>query len=158
MKIVVREALLDDAKLIADLTRQAWADRVAARSEGHFETEATVLPDLQEGGGFILMVNNQPAGCVRWLPADENGNIWKIHRLGVLPEYRGHNLSEHLLEAIIHHAHEYEISELHMALYPEHGRLADSYAVFDFNIAPEIEFSMRDSQAPPPVMLRKLFD
>jgi len=158
MKIVVREALLDDAGLIADLTRQAWAGRVTAGSKGHSETEATVLPDLQQGGGFILVVNNQPAGCVRWLPADEDGSIWKIHRLGILPEYHGHSLSEHLLEAIIHHAHEYEISELHMALYPEHGRLVDSYAAFDFNIAPEIEFSLRDSTTSPPIMLRKLFD
>lgn len=157
MKIVVREALLDDAKLIADLTRQAWAGRVAARSEGHTETETAVLPDLQRGGGFILLVDDEPAGCVRWLPADDECNIWRIHRLGILPAFRGKNLSEYLLEAIIHHAHEYEISELHMALYPEHGRLADSYAVFDFNIAPELEFSLRDSSAPPPVMLRKLF-
>ncbi|WAW10709.1 GNAT family N-acetyltransferase [Oxalobacter vibrioformis] len=158
MKVVVREALLDDAQLIADLTRQAWAGKVDARSEGHTETETTVLPDLQHGGGFILMVDDNPAGCVRWLPTDEDGSIWKIHRLGVLPDYRGNSFSEHLLEAIIHHAHEYDISELHMALYPEHERLADFYAIFDFNIAPELEFSLRDSLTPPPVMLRKLFD
>ncbi|MDL2283862.1 GNAT family N-acetyltransferase [Oxalobacter sp. OttesenSCG-928-P03] len=158
MKIVVREAVLDDARLIADLTRQAWAGKVAAYSGGHTETEATVLPDLQQGGAFILMIDDKPVGCARWLPEDENGNVWKIRRMGILPEYGGHRLSEHLLEAIIHHAHTCDISELHMALYPEHERLADVYAVFDFHIAPELEFSLRDSLAPPPIMLRKFFD
>ncbi len=158
MKIVVREAVWDDAELIADLTRQAWAKTVVARSEGYSETETTVLPDLQQGGGFILMVNDTPVGCARWLPQDENGNIWKIRRMSILPEYRGNNLSEHLLEAIIHHAHACEINELQMALYPEYEHLVDFYAVFDFNIAPELEFSWRDAAAPPPIMLRKLFD
>lgn len=53
MKVVVREALLEDARLIADLTLQAWAGKVAAHSEGHNETEATVLPDLQNGGDLF---------------------------------------------------------------------------------------------------------
>lgn len=75
------------------------------------------------------MVNDTPAGCVRSPSTDEDGSIWRIYRLGVL----------------------------HMALYPEHEHLANFYAIFDFNIAPELEFSLHDS-LPPPVMLRKLFD
>lgn len=158
MKIVVREAVLDDAKLIADLIRNAWTSKVAARLHDPHETENTILSDLQQGGGFILMVNDRPAGCARWRPEDENNHIWKIHRLGILSEFRGKSLSEYLLEAIIHHAHICEITELHVALHSDHERLVDYYAALDFEVAPELEFSAHDLQDSPPIMLRKFFD
>jgi hypothetical protein len=52
MNIVVREATLDDAQLIAGLTRACWARRVAVTSSGHRETAARVLQHLQQGGGL----------------------------------------------------------------------------------------------------------
>lgn len=102
MDILVREATLEDAQLIADLTRAAWAGKVAITSSGHRETKVGVLPDLQSGGGFILLVNDIPAGSVRWVPLDDNADVWEIMRMGVVPAFRGHNLSQHLLEAVIH--------------------------------------------------------
>ena len=38
MNIRVREATLDDAQLIAELTRAAWAGKVRRDSSGHRET------------------------------------------------------------------------------------------------------------------------
>ena len=65
MKIIVREAGLDDAQLIADLTRAAWDGKVPAASSGHRETAVRVLQDLQMGGGFILLMEEKPVGSVR---------------------------------------------------------------------------------------------
>ena len=59
--ILVREASLNDAQLIADLTRASWADKVSPTSSGHRETAEVVLMDLQRGGAFILQVNGVPS-------------------------------------------------------------------------------------------------
>ena len=96
-KIIVREALLDDARLIADLTRKAWAGKCPPTARGHRDTWVNVSEDLHKGGAFILLIDGTPAGSLRWAPVDE--------------------------------------------------------------LAPEIEFSTRDTLDPPPLMMRKtLYD
>ena len=66
MNIVVREATNADAQLIADLTRAAWAGKVAASSSGHHETAELVEAQLRQGGGFVLLVDDVPAGSLRF--------------------------------------------------------------------------------------------
>ena len=78
MSILIREALLDDAQLIADLTRAAWAGKVAVTSSGHRETAVRVREHLQEGGGFILFKNEETIGSVRWAPLEAESGIWEI--------------------------------------------------------------------------------
>ncbi|MGH8806945.1 MAG: hypothetical protein ACREX0_03580, partial [Noviherbaspirillum sp.] len=87
--IRVREATLDDAQLIAALTHAAWAGKVAVTSSGHRETAVRVTQDLQHGGGFILLKNEEPIGSVRWMPVDSEPQVWEIVRMGVLPGDRG---------------------------------------------------------------------
>ncbi|MET0321862.1 MAG: GNAT family N-acetyltransferase, partial [Duganella sp.] len=66
-KIIVREASQDDARLIAELTRAAWAGKVSVTSSGHRETAVIVAEHLRDGGGFVLEVDQQAVGSVRWL-------------------------------------------------------------------------------------------
>jgi len=54
MNIVVREARADDARLMAELTRAAWASKVNVTSSGHRETAVQVTEHLRAGGGFVL--------------------------------------------------------------------------------------------------------
>jgi hypothetical protein len=77
MKIVVRQATDDDAKLIAGLTRAAWAGKVAVTSSGHRETAVLVSQHLRDGGGFILLdalgggnrsMGNPAHGCIAVAP------------------------------------------------------------------------------------------
>ena len=156
MNIVVREAGMNEAQLIADLTRAAWANKVSVTSSGHRETAVRVAQDLREGGGFILLVDNQPAGSVRWLPLDAEPDILEIVRMGVLPDHRENNLSQHLLEAVIHHALASEIAELRLAVRADQARLLDFYAAFDFEVAPELEYSHSNPMEPAPVVMRRL--
>ena len=65
MNIVVREATNDDARLIADLTRAAWAGKVNVTSSGHRETAVLVAEHLRDGGGFVLLVDERPVGSRR---------------------------------------------------------------------------------------------
>jgi ribosomal protein S18 acetylase RimI-like enzyme len=155
MDILIREATLDDAALIADMTRAAWANRVAVTSSGHRETAVRVADDLRDGGGFILYVDGQAAGSVRWLPLDDNPDIWEMLRIGVLPAWRGHNLSLHLLEAAIHRALESGVDELRLGVRADQPRLVDLYAAHGFELAPELDYSHANPLEPRPVVMRR---
>lgn len=156
MNIVVREADDDDAALIAELTRAAWAGKVSARSSGHAETPALVAQHLRDGGAFVLLLDGAPVGSVRWLPLDDAPDVWEIARMGVLPAQRGSNLSQHLIEAVIHHALAAQAGELRLAVRADQPRLIDFYAAFGFELAEELEYSHAHPLEPPPVIMRRL--
>lgn len=161
MDIVIREASLEDAPLLAHLTRACWADKVALNSTGHSETHERVEHDLIRGGAFILLVNEEPAGSVRWLPLDDEGHVWEMRRMGVLPAFRGHALSQHLLEAVIHQALASGVEELRLGVRADQPRLVDLYAAYHFELAPEVDYSQIASietqlESPPNVMRRYL--
>ncbi|HWU99111.1 MAG TPA: GNAT family N-acetyltransferase [Oxalicibacterium sp.] len=155
MQTQIREATLDDAQLIANLTRAAWADRVAVTSGGHRETAISVSEHLLQGGGFILFVDGAPAGSARWLPREDNPDIWEMLRIGVLPAYRGLDLSQQLVEAVIHHAYVNDIEELRLAVRHDQPRLLDLYAAYDFEEAPELEYAHANPMDPPPTVMRR---
>jgi len=156
MELLVREATTDDAQLIADLTRAAWADKVAVTSSGHRETAAAVTEHLQTGGGFVLLIDDMPAGSVRWLPLEAEPDVWEILRMGILPAFRGHHLSQHLLEAVIHRAQASALRELRIAVRADQSRLLDLYAAYGFELAPELEYSHANSLEPAPTVMQRL--
>jgi ribosomal protein S18 acetylase RimI-like enzyme len=153
--IRVREATLDDAQLIADLTRASWSGKVAATSSGHRETPVRVTEDLQRGGGFILLRDEEPIGSVRWAPVDGMPQVWEVIRMGVLPADRGEHLSQHLLEAVIHRAFAADITELRLGVRADQTRLLDLYAAFGFEVAPELEYTHANPAEPPPTVMRR---
>ncbi len=155
MNIVVREARNDDAKLIAELTRAAWAGKVSVTSSGHRETAVLVAEHLRDGGGFVLLVDEQPVGSVRWLPLDAEPDVWEICRMGVLPQHRGSNLSQHLLEAVIHHGLASGVEEVRLAVRGDQPKLIDFYAAFEFELAEELEYSHANPLEPPPLVMRR---
>lgn len=155
MNVVVREATDDDAKLIADLTRAAWAGKVNVTSSGHRETAVLVLEHLRDGGGFILLVDDKPVGSVRWLPLDAEPNVWEILRMGVLPAYRGNNISQHLLEAVIHHGLETGVQELRIAVRGDQPELIGFYNAYEFELAEELEYTHANPLEPAPFVMRR---
>ncbi|WP_338764569.1 GNAT family N-acetyltransferase [Massilia sp. METH4] len=155
MKFVVRTAADEDAPIIAGLTRNAWAGKVSVTSSGHRETAVLVAEHLRQGGGFILLNENEPIGSVRWLPHDTEPGCWEILRMGVLPEYRGNNLSQHLLEAVIHHGRDSGIGELRLAVRSDQPKLVDFYSAFAFELAEELEYSHANPLEPAPLVMRR---
>jgi N-acetylglutamate synthase-like GNAT family acetyltransferase len=155
MSIVVRAATDDDAQLIAELTRAAWAGKVSVTSSGHRETAVQVSEQLRSGGGFILMLRGEAVGSVRWAPHVEDPDIWEILRMGVLPHCRGSNLSMHLLEAVIHHGLESNAQELRLAVRDDQPKLLDFYAAFEFELAEELEYSHANPAEPAPLVMRR---
>ncbi|MYN08674.1 GNAT family N-acetyltransferase [Pseudoduganella aquatica] len=156
MNIVVREATDDDAKLIAELTRAAWAGKVHVTSSGHRETAVLVSQHLRDGGGFILLADDIPIGSMRWLPLETESHIWEILRMGVLPAYRGSNISQHLLEAVIHLGLETGVDELRLAVRADQPKLIDFYTAFEFELAEELEYTHANPLEPAPFVMRRL--
>ncbi|NVD72605.1 GNAT family N-acetyltransferase [Duganella sp. BJB488] len=156
MNIVVREARNDDAQLIAELTRAAWAGKVSVTSSGHRETAVHVADHLRDGGGFILLVDEKPVGSVRWLPLDAEPDVWEVCRMGVLPEHRGSNLSQHLLEAVIHHGLACGVEEVRLAVRSDQPKLIDFYSAFEFELAEELEYTHANPLEPPPLVMRRM--
>ncbi|WP_373987907.1 GNAT family N-acetyltransferase [Duganella sp. BuS-21] len=155
MNLVVREATKDDAKLIAGLTRAAWAGKVSVTSSGHRETAVIVAEHLRDGGGFVLEVDNLPVGSVRWLPLDSESDVWEVCRMGVLPAYRGSNLSQHLLEAVIHHGLATGVEEVRLAVRADQPKLIDFYTAFEFELAEELEYTHANPMEPAPLVMRR---
>ena len=154
-KIVVREATHEDSQLIAALTRAAWAGKVSVTSSGHRETAVIVADHLRDGGGFVLLVDDEPVGSVRWLPLDGGSRTWEVCRMGVLPTWRGHNLSQHLLEAVIHHGLACGVDEVRLAVRADQRKLVDFYASYEFALAEELEYSHANPLEPPPLVMRR---
>lgn len=155
MNLVVREATKEDASLIAGLTRAAWAGKVSVTSSGHRETAVIVAEHLRDGGGFVLMVDDQAVGSVRWLPLDAEPDVWEVCRMGVLPEYRGTNLSQHLLEAVIHHGLAAGVQEIRLAVRTDQPRLVDFYTAYEFELAEELDYSHANPLEPAPLVMRR---
>lgn len=156
MNLVVREATKEDASLIAGLTRAAWAGKVSVTSSGHRETAVIVAEHLRDGGGFVLMVDDQAVGSVRWLPLDAEPDVWEICRMGVLPGYRGTNLSQHLLEAVIHHGLAAGVQEVRLAVRADQPKLIDFYTAYEFELAEELEYTHANPLEPAPLVMRRL--
>lgn len=156
MNLRVREATRDDAKLIAELTRAAWAGKVSVTSSGHRETAVIVAEHLRDGGGFVLEIDNQAIGSVRWLPLDAEQDVWEVCRMGVLPGHRGANLSQHLLEAVIHHGLAVGVQEVRLAVRADQPKLIDFYAAYEFELAEELEYSHANPLEPAPLVMRRL--
>lgn len=156
MNIVVRTACDDDACLIAELTRAAWRGKVASGSSGHSEAPERVAQHLRDGGAFLLLVNSVAVGSVRWMPHELDAGVWDIMRMGVLPAFRGSNLSQHLLEAVIHHALASAVQELRLAVRSDQPKLLDFYAAFGFELAEELEYSHANPAEPAPCIMRRL--
>jgi GNAT superfamily N-acetyltransferase len=155
MELQLRAATPADAALIADMTRAAWAGKVAATSSGHREDAARVARHLQQGGAFILMVEGKAAGSVRWLPLESDPEILEILRMGILPAWRGHQLSQHLLEAVVDFASASHVKELRIAVRTDQPRLLDLYAAYGFELAIELEYGHANPAEPAPIVMRR---
>lgn len=156
MSMQIREATLQDAQLIADLTRAAWAGKVAASSSGHRETAEAASYHLQIGGGFILLINDQAVGSVRWLPLPDQPGTWEMLRMSVLPAYRGANLSQQLIEAVIQQACLEGVTELRLAVRADQPRLLDLYSAYEFEEAPELEYTHANPLEAAPTVMRRI--
>jgi len=104
----------------------------------------------------VLLVDGQAVGSARWLPRDDNSAVWEMLRIGVLPAFRGAELSQQLVEAIVHHAYMRDVEELRLAVRHDQARLLDLYSAYDFEEAPALEYAHANPLEPAPIVMRRV--
>src|SRR5262245_35103655 len=98
--VVLREAVDEDAPLLAGVIRAAFEDhrgRLDPASSALVETDETVRLKLQLGRGVLALVGNEVAGCVFYKQVDGYLNLG---RLAVLGPYRGRGIGGRLVEYV----------------------------------------------------------
>ena len=155
MQLQIREAKFNDTPLIAELTRNCWANRVAPSSSGHRESVKRVQQHLERGGAYLLLVDNKIVGSVRWLPLETAPFVWEVMRMGVMPQYSGGSLVKHLLEAVIQRARSVNLREIRLAVRADQARLLALYATYSFELAPELVYAHANPAEPAPTVMRR---
>jgi ribosomal protein S18 acetylase RimI-like enzyme len=158
----LRTATLEDAELIAQLTRACWVGK-PENSSGHRETAAAVRASLEEGEIVIMELNGTAVGSVRLYPVfetDERGERFgpmalEIARLGILPELRGRGLSTWLMNEAMLRAMRHGIEELRLAVRTDEPGLKAFYERQGFVEDSSFTYSHANPNSPKPVTMRK---
>jgi ribosomal protein S18 acetylase RimI-like enzyme len=158
----LRTATLEDAELIAQLTRAAWVGK-PEKSSGHFETPENVRRNLEEGEAIIMELGGKPIGSVRIYPAFEkleDGTVigpiaLEIARLGILPEHRGRGLSTWLMNEVMIRALNRGIEELRLAVRTDEPGLQAFYERQGFFVDSSVNYSHANPNSPKPITMRK---
>ncbi len=158
----LRTATLEDAELIAQLTRACWVGKPEG-SSGHVETAERVRKSLEDGFAILMELNGQPVGSVRCYPVFDtledgtrNGPIaLEIARLGVLPELRGRGMSTWLMNEAMLRATHLGIEELRLAVRTDEPGLQRFYERQGFFVDDSITYSHANPNNPKPITMRK---
>ncbi len=152
----LRTATLEDAELIAELTRAAWVGK-PKDSSGHRESAETVLKSLEEGEAIIMELGGKPIGSVRIYPVLENGFpvALEMARLAVLPEYRGRGISTWLTNEVMIRALNRGCEELRLAVRTDEPGLVKFYERIGFFVDSSISYSHANPNSPKPITMRK---
>lgn len=159
----LRTATLEDAALIARLTRECWVGK-PINSSGCTETVEAVEKSLQDGTAIIMFLEGQPVGSVRYYSVMGESTpevtyygaiAWEIGRLGILPAYRGRGLSTWLMNEIMIRATHKGIQELRLAVRTDEPDLLEFYKRQGFFEDSSIRYSHANPLSQPPITMRK---
>jgi ribosomal protein S18 acetylase RimI-like enzyme len=106
-KIVIRPAVVDEAPVLLDVMRRAFAEyrgRLQPESSVFVETVEVTAAKLAAGGGFLALQAGQPVGCIIAEEKDGHGYpmgypMGYLGRLAVDPGLRRQGLARRLMLA-----------------------------------------------------------
>jgi GNAT superfamily N-acetyltransferase len=153
--ISLRQAAPADAALIRRITHAAWTGRVDPSSSAYRETEDEIAQQIAEGGAFIMDIDGEPAGSIRYSPIP---NAWEVRRMGVAPPWRGKGYAGLLMDAVVEHARRHGISDLRLAVRYDQPRLIGYYRTLGFQPAPGIVYAHQSPGTPAPTVLRRVLE
>lgn len=102
----IRPATLDDAETILNLLHTAFEEyrgKIDPPSGAHSERLETVQKLLVEERGLLALLNGQAAGCLFFAKLEDS---LYLHRLAVLPTFRGQGIGNALIAEVERAAHE----------------------------------------------------
>ncbi|MFM1989370.1 MAG: hypothetical protein RJA99_2327 [Pseudomonadota bacterium] len=155
-RATVHAATAADAALVHAITQRAWHGTVAADSTAYRETTATVEALFAAGGGaFVLRLDGEPAGSVRWLPVPHAPGSWEIKRLGLLREARGLGLGALLAEAVIEAARAAGARRLQLGVRVDQPRLLAFWNGLHFVPDDGVALSSHNPLTAPPITMSR---
>lgn len=155
MNVEVRPASPGDAGLMHRISLQAWRGTVNGNSTLFDETEEYVAGILERGGGFILMVDGEPAGSVRYFPTAQDPKVWEVKRLGVIAGLRGRDLGRRLMDAVIAAALREGIRALQIGIRADQPRLVRYYEAQGFTRDDAVTLSGGNPRTPPAITMTR---
>ena len=155
-RATVTAASAADAALVHELTQRAWRGTVAPDSSAFGETPADVAALFARGGGaFVLRLDGEPAGAVRWLPVPHQAPSWEIKRLGVLRQARGLGLGARLADAVESAALAAGVLRLQLGVRRDQPRLLAFWERIGFRADEAVRLSSRNPLTDPPVTMSR---
>ncbi len=145
-----------DAVLVHELTQRAWRGTVAPDSSAYRETAADVEALFARGGGaFLLRLDGEPVGSVRWVPVPHAEPSWEIKRMGVLREARGLGLGERLAASVETAARAADVARLQLGVRRDQPRLLDFWRRLGFRADTAVALSSHNPLTAPPVTMSR---
>ena len=137
------------------ISLQAWRGTVNANSTLFDETEAYVAGILERGGGFILMVDGEPAGSVRYFPTAQDPTVWEVKRLGVIAALRGRDLGRRLMDAVTAAALREGVRAIQIGIRADQPRLVRYYEAQGFTRDDSVKLSGGNPRTAPAITMTR---
>ena len=111
----VSVATAADAPGMAEVIHAAFGARppLDPPSTAVDETPATVIAQLEAGGGVVATVDGEPAGAILLRPTDRPGLVsW--HRVSVHPQFQRHGIASAMVDAALDYAAELGFTQVEL--------------------------------------------
>lgn len=155
-RATVHAATAAEAALVHGLTQRAWHGTVAADSSAYRETAATVEALFAAGGGaFVLRLDDEPVGSVRWLPVPHALASWEIKRMGLLRATRGLGLGPLLAQAVVEAAGAAGVRRLQLGVRVDQPRLLAFWTGLGFESDDAVTLTSHNPLTAPPVTMSR---
>lgn len=152
--IEIRKATAEDARLIADISRETFYESFAAQNtkanmdqfmNEQFTQEKLMAEVGMEGNHFLLAYhNNSIAGYVRLKegtePALNSGNAMEICRIYVCKAFIGKGIGKALMEASLAQAKAMQTEWVWLGVWEHNHRAIQFYTAFGFEKFSEHDF------------------
>lgn len=146
VEILVRPAKLEDAELLVEVAKQAfavWHGIFNPPSGTVTATPESVAKVFENGGGFIAEVDGKAVGCVLF---EARSDHVYLSRLGVLPEANGKGISKLLASSVEEASRSMGVCEVRLATRLTKNHLVPMYEKFGYTLTHTEKHESGDDQ------------
>lgn len=144
----IRHTTEKDIPLIRELTFKVWpqtyapilsTDQINYMLEMMY-SEASLQKQIKEGSQFIIIDDEiEPVGFAAYQPVENN--VYKLHKIYVLPSQQGKGTGKYLLSYIINEIQQKGATALQLQV-NRHNKAKDFYQKLGFKVIKEADFDI----------------
>lgn len=142
--------------VVARLIVEAWAAGVDPRSWGHRTTRDDIeqLIDKRGASAIVARVDDTTVGCVLAVPSADATSV-EVQKLAVLPAFRGHGITDALLDEVERFAFGLRVAHLRLAVSAYQPRLLQMYARRGFVVLPNAPYEHASPNGRRPIVMSR---